>query len=84
MPLPDVYGRPRSREPLLFDLLGDPDEQHNLAVECPDKLAELGSMLDDWRASMVPDQHADPILSHGLSLPYERFMLRLFGQSIRE
>lgn len=78
--LPDVYGRPRSSSPLLFHLPTDPHERYDLAAERPDMLRELGGMLDEWRAAMQQASGApDPIMSQGLSLPYERFMARLFG-----
>lgn len=81
-PLPDVYGRPRSPEPLLFYLPADPRELHDLHAERPEMLARLRSLLDEWRAGMAAASgESDPILAQGLSLPYERFMRRLLGRA---
>lgn len=80
-PLPDLYGQPRDPAPLLFDLRNDPCEQHNLAAEHPDKLAELCQMLADWRSQMArATGESDPIQAQGLSLHYDSFMERLFGR----
>ncbi len=38
----------------LFDLSGDPTEQHNLAQARPDKLAELNALLDAHNAQLPP------------------------------
>jgi hypothetical protein len=77
-PLPDVYGRPRRPEPLLFDLERDPHERHNLSREQPAILAGLCRELDRWRGAMATATgEPDPIQAQGLSLPYEYFMARL-------
>ena len=78
-PLPDFYGRPRDPAPLLFDLRADPDEQHDLRGERPDKLRELMGILTTWRADTARvTGEPDPIQAQGLSLPYSRFMERVF------
>ena len=77
-PLPDVYGRTRRADPLLFDLWADPAEQHNLAAELPDRLRRLLATLESWRTTTAQATgEPDPILAQGLSLPYGRFMERL-------
>jgi hypothetical protein len=77
-PLPDVYGRPRCPDPLLFDLERDPHEQHDLSREQPETLAGLCHELDHWRAAMAAATgEPDPIQAQGLSLPYTYFMARL-------
>jgi arylsulfatase A-like enzyme len=80
-PLPDFYGRPRCANPLLFDLWSDPVERHDLGGELPNKLAELLGMLKEWPTEMTSiTGEPDPIQSHGLSLPYPRFMERMFAR----
>ncbi|MCP4853006.1 MAG: sulfatase [Fuerstiella sp.] len=44
---------PQSGEPQLFDLKSDPGEKVNLAVNNPELVKELSSLLDDW---YVPSQ----------------------------
>ena len=79
--LPDVYGRPRHPDPLLFDLKTDPAERHNLAAELPDKLDEILGTLNAWRAEMARiTGEPDPIQAQGLSLPYSVFMQRLLAR----
>lgn len=79
--LPDFYGRARCADPLLFNLQSDPAEQHDLSLEQPDKLAAMGKMLTRWREEMAHiTGRADPIQSHGLSLPYSHFMERMFAR----
>ena len=80
-PLPDVYGRPRSPQPLLFYLPDDPHERRDLSSERPEVLAQRSAMLEQWREGMLAASGScDPILDQGLSMPYERFMERLFGR----
>jgi arylsulfatase A-like enzyme len=80
-PLPDFYGRPRNAAPLLFDLRADSAEEHDLSHERPDKLAEMLGILQNWRAEMENSTgQPDPIQSHGLSLPYTRFMERVLSR----
>ncbi|MGH2344430.1 MAG: sulfatase family protein, partial [Chloroflexota bacterium] len=77
-PLPDVYGRPRSPDPMLFDLDDDPHERHDLSGEQPELLAALGKDLARWRtATAAATGEPDPIQAQGLSLPYDYFMARL-------
>lgn len=77
-PLPDFYGRPRCPEPLLFDLRADPGETRNVAGEYPERCADLGRALEEWRAEMARvTGEPDPIMAQGLSLHYDRFMARL-------
>lgn len=47
----------------LFDLNADPTEQVNLAVERPEKLAELTALLDAHRADGVPSLYTHKIES---------------------
>ncbi|GCE08365.1 sulfatase family protein [Dictyobacter aurantiacus] len=80
-PLLDFYGRPRSPQPLLFDLCNDPAEQHDLSQQQPEKLAEMLDLLRSWRARMATmTGEPDPIQAQGLSLSYERFMKRLLAR----
>jgi arylsulfatase A-like enzyme len=80
-PLPDLYGRPRNPDPLLFDLAGDPCERHDLHEHRPDTLEELSRILADWRSEMsAASGEPDPIQAQGLSLRYDVFMERLFGR----
>jgi arylsulfatase A-like enzyme len=80
-PLPDVYGRPRRPDPLLFDLKADPAERRNLTAEQPARLEEMLGALDAWRADMARiTGEPDPIQAQGLSLPYSVFMQRLLAR----
>lgn len=80
-PLPDVYGRPRDPQPLLFDLRRDPCETHNLAAERPDLLKQMLSELAAWRNETAQiTGEPDPIEAQGLSLSYEVFMRRLLAR----
>ena len=80
-PMPDFYGRPRSDEILLFDLLADPEERRNVQAELPAQRDALLSILESWRNEMGTGVDApDPIQAHGLSMPYTRFMERLLAQ----
>ena len=76
-----MYGRPRSPQPLLFYLPDDPHERRDLSSERPEVLAQRSAMLEQWREGMLAASGScDPILDQGLSMPYERFMERLFGR----
>jgi arylsulfatase A-like enzyme len=80
-PLPDFYGNPRNETPRLFNLQTDPAEQHDLSHEQPQKLAEMLNLLQNWRTEMKHlTGQPDPIQSHGLSLPYMRFMERVLNR----
>jgi arylsulfatase A-like enzyme len=72
-PLPDLYGRPRKPDPLLYDLTADPAETRNVAAAYPAVTASMLAELDRWRAAEVGDG-VDPILTSGLSLPYQTYM----------
>jgi hypothetical protein len=62
-------------------LWSDPGERHDLGGELPNKLAELLGTLKEWRTEMTGiTGEPDPIQSHGLSLPYSRFMERMFAR----
>ncbi|WP_020579316.1 sulfatase [Actinopolymorpha alba] len=77
-PLPDLYGRPRRPDPLLFDLTADPGERQDLAAEEPQRVARLRAELDAWTAdTLAVAGQPDPIATQGLSLPYDRFMERV-------
>jgi arylsulfatase A-like enzyme len=41
----DIYGTPNTE---LYDLKADPAEQHNVAEQRPEIVAELGAALDEW------------------------------------
>ena len=60
----------------LFNLAEDPTEQHNLAAERPDKLAELMALLDKHAASARPPLYPSEIeapvpIDKDLSVPFE-------------
>jgi arylsulfatase A-like enzyme len=74
-PLPDLYGRPRKPDPLLYDLLADPAESQDVAAEHQEITTTMLAELSRWRVAEVGDG-VDPILKSGLSLPYDRFMAR--------
>jgi arylsulfatase A-like enzyme len=80
-PLPDFYGRPRSPDPLLFDLRSDPGETRDLSRERPEKLAAMLATLQKWREEMARiTREPDPIQSQGLTLPIEQFMHRVHAR----
>jgi arylsulfatase A-like enzyme len=80
-PLPDVYGRPRSPDPLLFDLAHDPDERHDVSREQPETAAALLMALERWRTETAGATGvSDPIQAQGLSLSYDYFMSRLHAR----
>jgi len=80
-PLPDVYGRPRRPDPLLFDLEHDPGERYDLSGEQPEIRAALARDLRQWRDAMAAATgEPDPIEAQGLSMPYAQFMERLVGR----
>jgi len=74
-PLPDFYGRPRKPDPLLYDLGADPAETHDVAAVYPEITATMLAELTSWRSAAITVE-TDPILTSGLSLPYEKFMAR--------
>ena len=74
-PLPDLYGRPRTSDPLLYDLIDDPAEAHDVAATQPDITATMLAELNDWRSAETRTE-VEPILESGLTLPYEKFMAR--------
>jgi arylsulfatase A-like enzyme len=49
---------------LLFDLENDPYEHHNLALQQPDKLAELKSDYAGWNKQNIPAKWYDPHLEN--------------------
>ena len=60
----------------LFNLAEDPTEQHNLAAERPDKLAELMALLDahaaNARPPLYPSEIEAPVpIDKDLSVPFE-------------
>jgi arylsulfatase A-like enzyme len=60
----------------LFNLAEDPTEQHNLAAERPDKLAELMALLDKHAATARPPLYPSEIeapvaIDKDLSVPFE-------------
>jgi arylsulfatase len=64
---PDMYGTP-ARE--LYDLLTDPKEENNLAVEAPDLAGKLEGELERWIAEQLTslERTEDPLREHGVSL----------------
>jgi arylsulfatase A-like enzyme len=62
---PDRHGRPINE---LFDLESDPDEQHNIAEERPEVVAELEQQLDAWLARRLAEtgREVDPVAEQGL------------------
>ena len=80
--LPDIYGRPRDEQPLLFDLRSDPNEERNVAREFPDVRDEMLQVLEGARAHGRQASGADP-LDYGLSLAYDEFMARSLGRGLR-
>ncbi len=79
-PVPDIYGRPRRPDPLLFDLECDPRERQDVSREQPERLATLGADLERWRTAMAAAGEPDPIQAQGLSLGYDYFMSRLHAR----
>jgi arylsulfatase A-like enzyme len=62
---PGIYPRPF---PELYDLVADPTEQHNLAEQRPDVVAELDAQLEDWIAAQLsgaPDPMVE-VVEYGL------------------
>ena len=82
-PLPDIYGQPRNPALLLFDLVNDPEEKHDVSAQFPDVLAALTRELSDWRAAEVAARGGDdPLLENGLSLGFDAFMSRLRARQL--
>jgi arylsulfatase A-like enzyme len=76
LPVPDLFGRPRSAAPMLFDVREDPYERRDLAAAQPERVADLRAQLDGWVAGELADGRPDPLRTQDLSLPYEVFMER--------
>ena len=53
-----IYGRDGVE---LYDVVGDPDEQHNVAAEHPEVVDELGGRLDHWVSAQLGGR-PDPML----------------------
>ncbi|HEY6737848.1 MAG TPA: sulfatase [Actinopolymorphaceae bacterium] len=81
--VPDFYGRPRSPDPLLFDVGSDPAESVNLAESKPERVQELRGFLEGWRADMLGPDGPDPLLTQPLTLPYAQFMRRVLDRHSR-
>lgn len=64
---PDLYGTP-PRE--LYDLVADPQEEHNIVTERPEIAAAMEAELEGWIASRLAalGKQEDPIRAHGVSL----------------
>ena len=63
---PDLHGCPPVE---LYDLRRDPGEQHNLAEERPEVVAELRSDLDRWREERLQETGLpDPIEQQEITL----------------
>lgn len=73
--LPDLYGRPRKPDPLLYDLVADPAETQDVSAVHPEITATMVAELNTWRSAAAATD-VDPVLTSGLSLPYEKFMAR--------
>lgn len=82
-PIPDLYGRSRDPNLLLFDLQDDPREQHDVSQQFPAMRDKLARDLAQWRSAEVAARGGfDPMLE-GLSLDYNDFMARLTSRSLR-
>jgi arylsulfatase A-like enzyme len=80
-PLPDFYGRPRSPDPLIFDLRSSQGEACDLSHERPGQLASMLAQLNAWRSDMASmTGEPDPIQCQGLTLPYSQFMERVISR----
>jgi arylsulfatase len=66
---PDLYGNP-PRE--LYDLLADPQEEHNIAEERPEITAAMEAELEGWIAERLQalGREEDPVRVHGVSLKH--------------
>lgn len=64
---PDFYGSP-SRE--LYDLATDPEEEQNIAEECPEITATMEDELEDWITArlQILGKEKDPLREQGTSL----------------
>jgi arylsulfatase len=64
---PDLYDSPFHE---LYDLLADPQEEHNIAVERPGIAAAMEAELETWIAGRLQamGKEKDPIREHGVSL----------------
>lgn len=82
-PLPDIYGRPRAADPVLFDLAHDPDESEDVSAAHPQHCAALLDRLSAWRAAEVARRGGQDPLLEGLSLDYNDFMARLTARQLR-
>jgi arylsulfatase len=65
--MPDLYGTPM-RE--LYDLVADPEEEHNIAEEQPQIAASMEAELERWIAERLQalGRSEDPLVEHGTSL----------------
>lgn len=64
---PDLYGTPM-RE--LYDLVGDPGEEHNMTEEEPELTVRMEAELEGWIAERLQalGKSEDPLVEHGISL----------------
>ena len=81
--LPDIYGRARDPEVLLYALANDPHEARDVSEEFPIRRDEMQARLNAWRQSEIARRGGDDPLDYGLSLEYSEFMQRLTGRKLR-
>lgn len=86
--LPDIYGRPRDKAPLLFDLKSDPREERSVADKFPEVSTEMQQVLAlahfaHLQAREREFGETNSPLDYGLSLPFDEFMARLTARDLR-
>ncbi len=64
---PDLYGNPRWE---LYDLMGDPQEEHNIAEEQPEIASDKEKELEGWINDRLQElgRNDDPVREHSVSL----------------
>lgn len=79
-PVPDVYGRERSPEPELYDLVADPGEAKDVAQERPEEVAAMRARLEQEMTAIGAGDGWSVVADEGASLPYDQFMARILGR----
>jgi arylsulfatase A-like enzyme len=64
------------RQLLLFDLLDDPGEQHELAARHPDHVRRLKGLLADWEKEVDQGSAARPVTPSAGAVPRPVAVLR--------